>query len=218
VQARGLMSSGWSINHRSGGKGATRLALESANTNIALNELPAGGAAITVAGKLVGFPAQVRNATKDRILEELTTIVPRQLAGADLVAAGPAWDAPHWEDCWTPGYVFPPNFQTTGGVVPAQGSAIDLTKQPNGDQPSSPDEEDLPSSRLWVLDHLGANPEGLTLGQLVDIGEGEHGAPSRRTISNALSDLMGRRQVSKQGAIWVAVPAEAVDEPEDLEG
>jgi hypothetical protein len=216
VQARGLMSSGWSINHRAGGKGATRLALDSTSTNIALNELPAGGAAITVAGKLVGFPAQVRNATKERVLEELATISPRQLSGADLQAAGPAWDAPHWHECWSPGYVFPPNFQTTAGVLTptTQSSAIDLTgKQPGSDQPDgSPEEEDLPSSRLWVLQYLGDNPEGLTLGQLADIGEGEYGAPSRRTISNALKDLMSRRQVSKNGAIWVAVPAEAIDD------
>lgn len=216
VQGRGLMSSGWSINHRAGGKGATRLALDSAGTNIPLNELPPGGAAITVAGQVVGFPAQVRNATKDRVLEEAESITPRPLSGADLISAGPAWDAPHWEECWTPGYVFPPDFQLTAGV--ATSAAVDMNKQQSvGGQPTSgpDDEDDLPSSRLWVLAYLADNPDGLTLGQLADIAKDEYGAPKRRTISNALVDLMGRRQVSKAGQVWVAVPTEAVDDLDD---
>jgi hypothetical protein len=215
VQARGLMSSGWSINHRSGGKGATRLALDSTTVNIALNELPKGGAAITVAGRMAGFPAQVRNASEERVLEELPRIRVRELAGKDLIAAGPAWDAPHWKDCWTPGYVFPPNFQQTAGVVTA--AAVDLSKQDGSDQPTSgpEEEEDLPASRLWVLAHLWDNPEGLTLGQLVDIAKGEGGRPSRRTISNALVDLFGRQQTSKSGQIWFATPPEAIDELDD---
>lgn len=226
VQGRGLMSSGWSINHRAGGRGATRLALDSANANIALNELPAGGAAITVAGRLLAFPAQVRNATVARVLEEIERIGPvRQLAGKDLIAAGPAWDAPHWEDCWSEGYVFPPDFQLTAGVSTPGVGAAPQDGPHDGSQggPSTAataaageEGEDLPASRLWVLAHLGDNPEGLTLKQLEDIAEGEFGAPSRRTISNALKDLMGRRQVSKAGALWIGVPPEATDDPDDF--
>lgn len=217
VQARGLMSSGWSINHRSGGKGATRLALDSTNANIALNELPPGGAAITAGGKLLGFPAQVRNATKARVLEELEAITVRQLAGADLEAAGAdVWNAPHWEDCWSPGYVFAPNFQLTAGVVRA--AAIDLSKEQTGstqqqtgsDQPTgTPDQgdADLQASRQWVqwvLEQLHQHPAGLSLKELELIANGK---PSRRTISTSLGDLMGAKQVTKSGAIWSAAPA-----------
>jgi hypothetical protein len=321
VQARGLMSGGWSINHRAGGKGASRLTLDSTNENVSLLELPKGGAAITVAGRMVGHPAQVRNATKERVLEEIQNITPRELSGDDLAAAGPEWHAAHWEDAFVPGYTFDattparpripaqgthqdsggPGQDSAGGeemsqddivavitywvmgalqkhgalnlaglarevnveeaglqpilqrliraelvlkaddmyvITPTTGYsplALEiLTRQSdliasvesvqaasNTAQPQEPDpgEDDLPASRLWVLDQLEEHPEGLSLGQLAEIAKeakekGEPGAPSRRTITNSLAHLMGRSEVARNGAIWFRVQArEAVDEP-----
>ena len=302
VQARGLMSGGWSVNHRAAGKGASRLTLDSTNASVSLLELPEGGAAITVGGKLVGFPAQVRNATKARVNEEIVDLVPRDIDGDDLAAAGPEWHAAHWDDCFIPGYKF--DATTPAARVPAQGSHHDdeaddgemsqddlvavitfwvmqalqkrgslnltdlsrevnveeaglqpildrlitaelvlqsdgvymitpttsysplaieiLTRQSDliktvksvltdgGDEPEPQDVDDDLPSRTWVLDQLSDHPDGLTLKQL----EGLEHAPSRRTITNSLTDLMARSAVSKNGAIWFRPqPREAVDEP-----
>jgi hypothetical protein len=110
VQARNLMTSaGFAICHRAGGSGASRLTLDSVSgVDVDLRGLPDGQAAVLVRGKLAGFPAQVRNAKKDLVLEVLPTVTQRHLTGADLAAAGPAYTAAHWDDCWTPNYTFDP--------------------------------------------------------------------------------------------------------------
>jgi hypothetical protein len=292
VKARNLMTSGgFAICHRAGGSGASRLTLDSTRVDVDLRGLPNGQAAITVEGQLVGYPAQVRNATKARVLEVLPTIQPRELDGADLRAAGAEWFADHWATCWET----PSGAPVAPRGVPAprqedapQSEAHDLalhatlrtlhaggpmTRQTleaalalplelveraladlaraelvvHGDgryvlapsiRPGSEGDallrrlaaagygvpahlgtttadeagdEDLPGSRRWVLDQLLADGEGLTLGQLQDVAQTQHadgvtGAPSRRTISNALADLLARGAVSKNGAVWT--PAE----------
>ncbi len=215
VQGRGLMSSGWSINHRAGGKGATRLALDSAGTNIPLNELRPAVPPSQWPGR--SSDSLLRFAMPRRTASSKKRRASRRARCPVLTSSAPALPGtPRTEECWTPGYVFPPDFQLTAGV--ATSAAVDMNKQQSvGGQPTSgpDDEDDLPSSRLWVLAYLADNPDGLTLGQLADIAKDEYGAPKRRTISNALVDLMGRRQVSKAGQVWVAVPTEAVDDLDD---
>ena len=215
VKARNLMTSGgWAVCHRAGGSGASRLTLDSTNVDVSLKGLPQGQAAITVEGQLVGYPAQVRNATKERVLEELPGIIVRHLNGADLEAAGPDYLADHWETGELP----------TGSDVqaaqPVQQPVQELPQQviQPPQQRRHPDEldepEDLPASRRWVLDQLARSGDGMTLGQLQDAADGVTGAPKRRTISNALTDLMARGAVSKHGAVWrpAEITAEAVDE------
>lgn len=201
VQARGLMGgAGFMICHRAGGSGASRLTLDSTNVDVSLKGLPNGQAAVTVTGQLVGYPAQVRHATKERVLEEIESIEVRRLEGADLASVATAWNAPHWDDCWTPGYVF------------GETAAPSLGKEPRPSLTSVAPLDDLPESRLWVLDQLVATPAGMTLALLGEAAEADpQDGPSRSTISRALSDLMGSKKVSKNGAIWTAVPAEDTD-------
>jgi hypothetical protein len=281
VQARNLMTSaGWAICHRAGGSGASRLTLDSASgVDVDLRGLPNGQAAVLVAGKLAGFPAQVRNATKDRVLEVLPTITPRHLTGADLAAAGPAYTAAHWNDCWTPGYTFDPGRQAdparqtavpaqtkhptpAGGLtmahewvlnllgdrgpmsqaqlaeqIPAASQALpsvldELTKRelvaPSADgtfrllpaaahhpgppdpDPPQPAAEDLPTSRRWVLDQLRRHGP-MALKDLQALGDDDPAAPKRRTISDALTDLMQRHQVTKAGATWALAESAGLD-------
>jgi hypothetical protein len=337
VKARNLMTSaGWAICHRAGGSGASRLTLDSTRVDVDLRGLPNGQAAITVEGQLAGYPAQVRNATKDLVLQALATIQPRHLDGADLAAAGSDYHADHWETCWDTPAVPGPTSGTAPGVPsprqrnasddadvddqgsithaqmhdltlcwtlaalhsagpmtsdalhaavaapadvmslaltelirtelvihgdgryvlapavrPGSGGAVLLQRLrapleaaglgvpsyldagiPSMPTPAGagardavdddPGDEDLPGSRRWVLDHLLSHPEGMTLKQLQDLARAElaggvAGAPSRRTISNALADLLARGAVSKLGAVWT--PAEVttanVDERQD---
>lgn len=301
VKARNLMTSGgFAICHRAGGSGASRLTLDSTRVDVDLRGLPNGQAAITVEGQLVGYPAQVRNATKDRVLQVLPSISARDLEGADLRAAGPEYQAAHWETCWeVPGsatsaarpvpaprpadpaltqvevhdlalhstlralhtsgplaldtlaaavalpaalleqalaeltraelvvdggdrYVLAPSVRpgSDGDTVlrrlreplAAAGYGLPAYLDGAGAAPlDDPGDDDLPGSRRWVLDQLLGNAAGMTLGQLEDVARAQHadgvaGAPSRRTISNALVDLMARGAVSKNGAVWT--PAE----------
>lgn len=283
VQARNLMTSaGSAICHRAGGSGASRLTLDSASgVDIDLRGLPDGQAAVLVRGKLAGFPAQVRHARKELVLEALPTITQRHLAGADLAAAGPAYTAAHWEDCWTPGYTFDPvrqaarspdqpapapapapkippalvgltmahewvltllsdrgplNLAQLQAVLPVDGLeqvVTDLTSRrlvraredgtylvrPTA-APSAPVsvpaaaaeavEDDLPASRRWVLDQLRRHgPQQLK--ELEALAEQDPHGPSRKTISNALTDLSKRGQVVKSGATW------ALSETADLD-
>ena len=282
VQARNLMTSaGWAICHRAGGSGASRLTLDSASgVDVDLRGLPNGQAAILVAGKLAGFPAQVRNATKDKVLEALPAITPRHLAGADLKAAGPAYTAAHWDDCWSAGYTFDPGRQADpdrqtavprqaqrpaaageltmahewvmsllgdrgpmsqaqlAQQIPAASQALpavlgELTTrelvargqdgtfrllpttshlsdqaEPDPTQPAAG--EDLPASRRWVLDQLRRHGP-MALKDLQALGEDSPGAPARRTISDALTDLMQRHQVTKSGGTWACAEAAGID-------
>jgi hypothetical protein len=126
-------------------------------------------------------------------------------------------------------YVLAPTQPTSGegAQIWAQMQASLEMLASNGDRSSSShadaafqepgdtsDDDDLPESRRWVLGQMALHPGGLTLGQLQAIAKEDRDngkdAPKRRTISNALVDLLNRRDVSKSGAIWT--PAEAVGE------
>jgi hypothetical protein len=273
VQARNLMTSaGFAICHRAGGSGASRLTLDSVSgVDVDLRGLPDGQAAVLVRGKLAGFPAQVRNAKKDLVLEVLPPS-PSGTHGADLAAAGRP-TAAHWDDCWTPNYLRParqaellssrPAPKTTPALVgltmahewcspscrprprprpTADGAACrraragpaDLssrrlirsredgtyfvrpiatpaTPTPQPPAATEPVEEDLPASRRWVLDQLRRHgPQQLK--ELEALADQDPQGPSRKTISNALTDLNKRgRQVIKNGAAW------AISETADLD-
>ncbi|HET9656412.1 MAG TPA: hypothetical protein VFP72_13735 [Kineosporiaceae bacterium] len=277
VQARNLMTSaGSAICHRAGGSGASRLTLDSASgVDVDLRGLPDGQAAVLVRGKLVGFPAQVRHARKDLVMEVLPTITQRHLAGADLAAAGPAYTAAHWDDCWTPGYTFDPHRQSASlsqpapqtsaalvgltmahewvltllsdrgpmkfaqlqevlpaadgleqvladlssrrllrvsddGTYSVRPSAAPTMPAPRPSSGAEDVEDDLPASRRWVLDRLRRHgPQQLK--ELETLAEQDTHGPSRKTISNALTDLSKRGQVIKTGALWAIAETAGLD-------
>jgi hypothetical protein len=194
VQARNLMTSaGWAICHRAGGSGASRLTLDSASgVDVDLRGLPDGQAAVLVRGKLAGFPAQVRNAKKELVLEALPTITQRHLTGADMAAAGPAYTAAHWEDCWTPGYTFDPGRQA---VLPPS--------QPASAPKTPPALVGLTMAHEWVLTLLSdRGPMNLAQLQSVLPTDG---------LEQVLADLVSRRLVGtrEDGTYFVRLTAAA---------
>lgn len=109
-----LLASGWVICHRVREADVSRLSdVVSGNPrsvgDVSLRGLAyadAGEAAVVHGGALAGFPISVRLVGSDRVKAALTSVAARHLAGDDLAAVGPEYTAAHWDDCWTPGYVF----------------------------------------------------------------------------------------------------------------
>lgn len=97
-----LVGGGWAICHRSG-PGAAVLARQ-LGVNIDLRDLDTGQAVVMVGGTAAPSPAQVRYVGDRQIAEVLAGVTARHLQGADAAAAGPAYTAAHWDDCWVPGW------------------------------------------------------------------------------------------------------------------
>jgi hypothetical protein len=207
IAARNLMTSaGWAVCHRAGGSGASRLTLDSApGINVDLRGLPDGQAALLVQGRLLAFPSAVRYADDEAIAAELEGHVTLELAGGDLTDAGPIYAPHHW------GYA---EEEPQDDYVDVD---VDYGTPPAPAKPSAA-QDDLPTSRFWVLDRLAENPAGMTLNQLEAAAEtADPKGPSRRTISSALNDLMSRKNVAKNGAAWTAVEPELTDDLSDEE-
>jgi hypothetical protein len=93
-KARGMMAgAGTLIGHRPGDGTAAMLSVGSSSSGIDLRALPPepGWAAVIRRGQVLAERCRIRYARPEQVLELLANHTPRELAGEDLLAAGPAY-------------------------------------------------------------------------------------------------------------------------------
>jgi hypothetical protein len=195
-----LTGGGFSINHKPGGSSAARLAtdgIQVAGLVEALQALPGepGMAVITRRGQVLATQARVFDAETEAIALIQQWLVdggrPRELAGADLAAAGPVYATWNTTSTSTSG-----DDGNHGESDASDGAAAGTA---TGATPATALASKSEQIRIWIIDTLdGAGAGGARGADL----EKTPGAPSRATLYRYLSRLQGDGEITNNDGIW----------------
>jgi len=212
VPTRDLLTSGFSIAHKPGGASAARLAsdgIQVAGLVEAIQALPggrenAGMVVITRGGMVLSTQARIFHAKAEALALVQQWRAdggrPRELAGADLAAAGTPYT----------------NWPTTTATASAAGD-IDGGEDQDVDEPDDTGTPAKPAtkaelSRAWILDVLDESGIG---GARAEDLEKIPGAPSRASIYRHLNRLMGDGEIENSQGIWRLAGLPLNDEADD---